>query len=147
MKTYFPSYCKKIGVALVFVAFILSFIANINDLYSGYVDGRTGISSYAERSYLEIIPIDLGERLAWISLAFSFGGFLLYLFSKEKVEDEFVQKLRFISLAKSLLYTWIVVSILLIIDGSVKLEGFYILQFQLILYMVIYNYLKKWKFK
>jgi len=51
------------------------------------------------------------------------------------------------SLAKSLLITWIIVSILLIINEGIKLEGFYILQFQLIMSVVIYNYYKKWKFR
>ena len=152
MKTFLPYYCKKIGIAFVIIAFILSIFANINDLSNGLVDGwndgwNEAQSIITEAADFTIISADLGKILTWISLSFSFGGFLLYMFSKEKIEDEFIQKLRFMSLAKSLLYTWIVASILLIINGDIKLEGFYILQFQLIIYVVIYNYYKKWKFK
>lgn len=147
MKTYLPYYCKKIGIALVIVAFILSIIANINDLCNGFMDGwNEARSTITEEANFNIISTDSSKTLTWISLSFSFSGFLLYMFSKEKMEDEFIQKLRYMSLAKSLLITWIIASILLIINGEVKLEGFYILQFQLIIYVVIYNYYKKWKF-
>ena len=129
MKTYLPYYCKKIGIALVIVAFILSIIANINDLCNGFMDGwNASQSTIKEAADFNIISTDSGKTLTWISLFLSFSGFLLYMFSKEKIEDEFIQKLRFMSLAKSLLITWIIASILLIINGEVKLEGFYILQ-------------------
>ncbi len=153
MRTYLPYFFKKIGIAFVITAFIISIIANINDLCNGWVDGRNSAHSnnhnstqVIELSDYNIISTDLGKTLTWISLSFSFSGFLLYMFSKEKIEDEFIQKLRYMSLAKSLLLTWIIASILFIINGKIKLEGFYILQFQLIIYVVIYNYYKKWKF-
>ena len=147
MKTYLPYYCKKIGVAFVIIAFILSFIANINDFCTGFREGYNESQSINEvNETIQIISDNLGKVLTWISLSISFSGFLLYMFSSEKIEDEFIQKLRYMSLAKSLLITWIIASILLIINGEVKLEGFYILQFQLIIYVVIYNYYKKWKF-
>ncbi|GET28542.1 helix-turn-helix transcriptional regulator [Prolixibacter sp. SD074] len=82
----------------------------------------------------------------WVSLSFSFAGFLLYMFSKEKVEDEFIERLRYMSLAKSLLLTWLIASVLFLTSDELQLRGFYILQFQLFLYVVIYNYYKKWKF-
>jgi predicted membrane channel-forming protein YqfA (hemolysin III family) len=96
--------------------------------------------------HYHVISEELGKTLTWVSLSFSFAGFLLYMFSKEKVEDEFIERLRYMSLAKSLLITWVITSALLIIHGELQLEGFYILQFQLFLYVVIYNYYKKWKF-
>jgi hypothetical protein len=148
MKTYLPYFCKKIGITLVIFAFILSIIANINDLSNGFMDGwNDSQSTITDAADFKIISINSGKTITWISLSFSFSGFLLYMFSKEKIEDEFIQKIRFMSLAKSLLITWIIASILLIINGEVKLEGFYILQFQLIIYVVIYNYYNKWKFK
>ena len=150
MKTYLPYYCKKIGIALVIIAFILYLIANINDSVNGFVDGyqRYQQSSHQIEAVADfnIISTHIVKTFTWISLVFSFTGFLLYIFSREKIEDEFIRKLRYMSLEKSLLFTWIVASILFIINGSIKLEGFYILQFQLIAYVIIYNYYKKWKF-
>lgn len=147
MKTYLPYYFKKIGITLVIIAFILSIIANINDLCNGFVYGLNyDNSEITEAADFNIISNDLGKTLTWISLTLSFTGFLMYMFSQEKIEDEFIQKLRYMSLAKSLLFTWLIASLLFIINGTVKLEGFYILQFQLIIYVIIYNYYKKWKF-
>lgn len=152
MKTYLPYFFKNIGFTLVLIAIILSSIAGANDFCRGYNDASSGVEySYnnideANRSDCQIISDDLVKTLTWVSLTVSFCGFLLYMFSREKIEDEFIQKLRFMSLAQSLLLTWIVASILFLIDGDIKLEGFYILQFQLFVYVLIYNYYKKWKF-
>jgi hypothetical protein len=152
MKTYLPHYFKKIGIALVIIAFIVSAIANINNIRNGYAAGYNSAKVNIDKSQniklteSALISTELENTLTWISLSLSFSGFLLYIFSKEKIEDEFIQKLRYNSLGRSLLYTWIIATILFIINGAVKLEGFYILQFQLILYVLIYNYYKKWKF-
>lgn len=147
MKTYLPYYFKKIGISLVIIAFILSIIASINSLGNGFADGwNDAKSEITVASDFKIISSETSKTLTWISLSFSFSGFLLYMFSKEKTEDEFIQTLRYMSLAKSLIVTWIVTSILLIINSRVRLEGFYILQFQLIVYVIIFNYYKKWKF-
>ncbi len=152
MKTYLPYFFKRIGIALVLIAFMVSGIANINDICNGFEAGYSSAQINIEESQnikvtsYAVISTELANTLSWISLSFSFVGFLLYMFSKEKIEDEFIQKLRYNSLGSSLLYTWIIASILFIINGDVKLEGFYILQFQLILYVLIFNYYKKWKF-
>lgn len=153
MKTYFPYYFRRIGIAFVIIAIGLSFYANINDFVKGFNEGRAdaaNISEY-EREQLKqkeyhIISDASSQTFTWISLSFSFAGFLLYMFSKEKVEDEFIQKLRFMSLAKSLLITWILVSPFIIFDLRYEIGGLYILQFQLFTYVIIYNYYKKWKF-
>jgi len=152
MKTYLPYYFRRIGIVFVFVAVILSCIANVNDFLEGWHSGSSR-ALQRDRTYVKEEPVDyhvisdeLGKTLTWVSLSFSFAGFLLYMFSKEKVEDEFIERLRYMSLAKSLLITWVITSALLIIHGELQLEGFYILQFQLFLYVVIYNYYKKWKF-
>jgi len=148
MKTYLPYWCKKLGIALVFIALILSFIANINSFVTGFLDGYYDHQyNYDVNGIVDIISVDMGKTLTWVSLLFSFSGFLSYMFSREKIEDEFIERLRFLSLAKSLLVTWIYASLLYFFSNTIKLEGFYILQFQLIIYVVIYNYYKKIKFK
>ena len=149
MKTYLPYYYKKIGIAFVVIAIIISFIAGIDDFLNGYVEGYNSTqTTKAEMMSTmgDIISHNASKVLIWISLFFSFSGFLLYMLSKEKIEDELVQHLRFKSLASSLLFTWIIVAILIIINGDIRLEGLYILQFQLFAYVVIYNYYKKYKF-
>nr|WP_319398040.1 hypothetical protein [uncultured Carboxylicivirga sp.] len=147
MKSYLPYYFKRVGISLVIIAIVLSFSASVNDIIAGWQDGRMTYQNNTNiRSVINIISQESEIILTWISLIVSFSGFLCYMFSKEKEEDEFIQKLRYISLAKSLFITWIIAAILFIINGDIKLEGFYILQFQLIVYVIVYNYYKKWKF-
>jgi len=156
MKAYLPHYFKKIGITLVIFAIFLSIIGNVNELSAGIIAGYKTGARYSTVNAdpfsrvgetINIISTSLSHTLIWISLSFSFSGFLLYLFSREKIEDEFIQKLRYMSLAKSLLITWIVASFLFIINCGIELDGFYILQFQLIVYVILYNYYKEVKYK
>ncbi len=146
MKTYLPYFYKKIGIAFVLIAVVLSFAANINDLLAGFIDGWNLTDGIISKSEFNIISSEMGRILTWISLFFSFSGFLLYMFSSEKVEDEFIEQLRFKCLAKSLVFTWIIASALIIINGKLQLEGLYILQLQLFVYVVLFAYNKHWKY-
>jgi len=74
------------------------------------------------------------------------------MFSNEKVEDEFIQNLRYKSLAKSLIFTWIIYGLVYIlketyhperIDLQWNTDGLYVLQFQLFMYVIIYHRMKK----
>ena len=89
-------------------------------------------------TYVEIISPGTANTLNWISIVFSMSGFLMYIFSSEKTEDEFIQKLRYQSLEKSLLITWLV-ALLFFIFRQVEFEAFYILQIQLIAYVFIFH--------
>ncbi len=147
MKTYFPFCCKRAGTIIVLIAILFSMAAGINSFEKGYVEGYNagmGINNTKKGSatYEEIISPELSNTLNWISITLSFGGFLLYIFSKEKIEDEFLQKLRYMSLEKSLIFTWIFALILLLINRSANFKVFYILQLQLIAYVLIYHYYK-----
>ncbi len=150
MKTYLPYCCKRVGVIIVFVAISVSFAAGINSFEKGYVKGynfsqsidNTNVGPIGSLIYKEIISPELSNTLNWISITLSFGGFLLYIFSKEKIEDEFLQKLRYMSLEKSLILTWLFALIFLIVNRSADFKVFYILQLQLIAYVLIYHHYK-----
>lgn len=149
MKTYLPYCCKRVGVIIVFVAIAVSFAAGINSIEKGYVKGynfsqsigNTNVGTISPLIYKEIISPELSSTLNWISITLSFSGFLMYIFSREKTEDEFIQKLRYQSLEKSLLITWFV-ALLFFIFKQVDFEAFYILQIQLIAYVFIFHHYK-----
>jgi hypothetical protein len=147
MKSYLPYYFKHLAFILIALAFVLSILGNLNDSTAAFKAGwnHEPITS-TNKYYTEIITSATENTLITLSLICSFCGFLMYMFSKEKDEDEFIQQLRYTSLAKSLLFTWILASILFLINGDIKMEGFYILQFHLIAYTLVYNYYKKMKF-
>jgi amino acid permease len=149
MKTYLPYSFKKIGIIVVLVAIVLSFIAGINSFEKGAVEGGNFAQSINQSiniknvplTYQRIISPKLANTLNWISIILSFSGFLMYIFSSEKTEDEFIRKLRYQSLEKSLLITWLV-ALLFFIFKQVEFEAFYILQIQLIAYVFIFHHYK-----
>jgi amino acid permease len=147
MKTYLPYHFKKIGIIVVLLGIVLSFVAGINDMEKGFIEGYNSASgidnptSYNQEStktYKQILPQKLVKTLNWVSIVVSFSGFLLYIFSSEKTEDEFIQRLRYQSLEKSLIITW-VVALLFFIFRQVEFEAFYVLQIQMIAYVIIFH--------
>lgn len=158
MKTYFPYYFKKIGIFLVIASIVFSFLSSLHTAFEGFEAGRTSASIDGEQKIeLKADPFSVKTRknLRWIGLTLSFSGLIVYMFSREKIEDEFIQNLRYKSLIKSLIITWIIYGIVYALKGNLNPErielhwhtdGLYVLQFQLFMYVIIYNYYKKWKF-
>ncbi len=149
MKTYLPYSFKKVGIIVVLIAIVLSFIAGANEIEKGYIEGynsgnsiNTSINTEeVPLTYKEIISPNTANTFNWISIVFSISGFLLYIFSSEKTEDEFIRKLRYQSLEKSLIITWFV-ALLFFIFKQVEFQAFYILQIQLLTYVFIFHYYK-----
>jgi len=150
MKTYLPYQFKKIGIIIVLLGIVLSFAAGANDMEKGFVDGYnwasvidspTNYNIGLTRSYKQILSPKLANTLNWISMVVSFSGFLLYIFSREKIEDEFIRKLRYQSMEKSLIISWLV-ALGFFVFRQVEFEAFYILQVQLITYVIIFHHYK-----
>ncbi|WP_461638007.1 hypothetical protein [Labilibaculum euxinus] len=149
MKTYFPHYFKRIGVLFVFIAVILSCIGGVDDFRRGFEAGNNNqVPNYSQVQDDFKPYFTKEEAQLWIygSLFLSIAGFVLYLFSKEKIEDEFYQLLRSKSLTQALLLTWLFIGILYALAPDLKPEGFYILQLHLIFYAVMYGYNKNYKY-
>lgn len=154
MKTYFPYYFKRIGVLFVFIAIGLSFYGGIDNNQKSFIEGW----NHAEYGSFEKLPSDMQakftpyfeneEEKPWLyaSLILSIAGFVLYLFSKEKVEDEFYQQLRAKCLTQALLFTWLITGFICIVLPTYELDGFYILQLHLILYTLLYVYNKQYEY-
>jgi hypothetical protein len=148
MKTYFPNFYKKIGITLVFVAYILTIIGGIDDGSKSMNEdwNKQHPSEQIDLNKYDVISTETSKILTWISMLCSFSGFFIYMFSKEKVEDEFIQQLRFECLAKSFFITWIAVMILIFISGKIQIHGLFIFQFQLIVYVILLTYKKHVKY-
>jgi len=158
MKTYFPYYFKKIGIFLVVISIVLSFLSGLHTHVESIEDGWNSATNDGEEQLdLKVDPFSVKARksLRWIGLTLSFSGLIIYMFSSEKIEDEFIQNLRYKSLTNSLIITWIIYGFIYLIKDNFNPEkielqwqtdGLYVLQTQLILYVIIYNYYKKWKF-
>ena len=79
-----PNWFKKVGLIMFFVG---SIIGGGDDFY----DGLTGAPYNSEVGKFSMF---LGENLIHIFYILSFIGLLIYMLSKEKVEDEYIDKLR-----------------------------------------------------
>lgn len=158
MKAYFPYYFRKFGIALVLISIVISMIGGINDFEKGFVMGQNFIQGKLPGEYLnkyvdenhtkpmhyeEIISSRISRTLTWIGASLSFIGFLLYMFSREKTEDELIRKLRYKSLEKSLIITWVAAFIFLLFKNKVNLDAYSILQLQFFAYVFIYLYYKE----
>jgi len=65
----------------------------------------------------------------------------MYIFAKEKVEDEYMQLLRVKALTWSIVLTWLAVIFTMVFIAP--LEGLYVLQFQLVAFLGTFAYLKR----
>ncbi|WP_372753623.1 hypothetical protein [Labilibaculum sp.] len=153
MKTYFPNYFKRIGILFVFIAIVLSFIGGADDFRRGFNEGYDASKTQRDPNYTherdEFKPYFTKEEanaFTYSSLFLSIVGFVLYLFSKEKIEDEFYQLLRSKSLIQALLFTWLFVGVFYVFGPDFRPEGFHILQLHLIFYILIFIYNKKYRY-
>ena len=149
MKTYLPHYFKRIGILLVLAAMILSITGGIDDIRKGFVEGWTNGSNQSQGLYGESVieaptlkpylSKEESDMYANISLLFSITGFFLYLFAKEKIDDEFMQHLRLKSMLQAFIVSWIIYGLAKIFSSIIPMDGIYILQMQLIVYVILFR--------
>ncbi len=152
MKTFLPYYVKKIGITIFFISFLVSFTGNIDESTIKYNE------VYQQRRIeldLDINPNELStllltdyQRVFLKRLGFilALSGLLLYSFSREKIDDEFLVKLRANALLKSFIVSWLIFAVVMLIKGSTKANLLGILQIQMLIYVIIYAYTKKIKY-
>ena len=91
MKTQiFPNWCKKLGLTL-FIVF--SFISGFDDFIEGFNSGF----NYGKDLHIantNVFKSYFGENLLHYFSVISIIGMLIYMLSKEKIEDDYISKLR-----------------------------------------------------
>jgi uncharacterized membrane protein len=163
MKTYLPYFVRKIGILIFVIGATISFIGDIDDFVTsfqaGYKSGRT-IYNDGERNR-DITPeLLMQERIEnneliftpeeqhkWTLLGFliSLTGIMLYIFSKEKVEDEFASHLRGKSMLISVGITWLIFLLFKLPNWNTEISALSILQIQMIVFVIVYAYQRKWE--
>jgi len=92
MKTQIlPNWCKKLGVAM-FIVF--SFISGGDDFLNGFYDGFNRLPHNSETSNSVLFLNYFSEPILHLFSIISMLGVLIYILSKEKIEDDYIQKLR-----------------------------------------------------
>jgi hypothetical protein len=141
-----PNWCKKLG----FLVFIISMIINATFIESrkSFLEGYyAGLGE--EKELLILKPILFEKVLGTQSLHFFsiliIIGLITYMFSGEKVEDDYIDKLRLASFQLTSLIGLAVLIILYIVFKTLKLELDYFVLIFLISYLNIFA-LKKRQF-
>jgi uncharacterized membrane protein YidH (DUF202 family) len=126
-----PYYFKWIGIGLL----ILSFVFGIDDFLLGF----TGAFLNGPPKYNQIFP-DIFPQISDFILLI---GLLTYLVSKNKREDEFIQKIRYESAYIVLITTILGILLLYITNPDIKLSASYLLAFQMVFYLVVKFFRKR----
>lgn len=143
MKTQIlPNWCKKLGLILFIIASLLNGSLNfINNSINKY--GLSGINSseLGEQSNNEIF----GLLNAFTGGALSYGidflaivSILIYMISKEKVEDDYINKLRLESFQLTFIIGLITTIVVYILDKNLKLTLDYFIFPLLWSYIIIF---------
>lgn len=123
-----PYIFKRIGLFLFILCILGQFLMGVFDPHQS--DDLSGFPTY------------WGTTLEIISLI----GIILYLISKEKVEDELVQKIRLEAMSASFLITVGVLLLLYLINytqGGIEANTVGMFYLQLFLFLIIYRYKKR----
>ena len=140
MKTQIlPNWCKKLGVALFI---IFSFISGGDDFINGFYDGFNGLPSNPNSSDSVLFLNYFSESVLHLFSIISMLGVLIYILSKEKVEDDYIQKLRLDSFQLTAIIGLVASILLYSFSKNIKLTLDYYIFLFIWCYLIIF-FIKK----
>ncbi len=148
MKIYIlPNWFKKIGLTFFIVASLLNgsinFLNSSNKLYSidaplpGINVNELGIDS-ASNGFKGLINAFTGGALPYIINILAIIGIFVYIVSREKVEDDFINKLRLESFQLTTIIGLMVATVFYIVAGETKFTLDYFIFPLLWSYLIIF---------
>ncbi|CAM1350676.1 hypothetical protein [Tenacibaculum insulae] len=120
-----PNWCKKLGLFLFLAGASVS-------MYEGFMKGVTATTINSEE--YDSIKNYLGENMIHFLEIISILGMMIYVFSKEKIEDDYIDKLRLESYQITSLIGLSITILLYAISKDIKLT----LDYFIILYLWVY---------
>lgn len=139
-----PNWCKKLGVFLFLLGFIST--CSISEARKSYLEGYY---SYENKQIKipEPEPIFIEQQFGKIGLhvmeVVILLGLLFYMMSKEKVEDDYINKLRLETYQIISIFGIFCTVILYIFFGNLKLSLDYFINLFLIFYLIIFAIKKR----
>ncbi len=82
-----PNWCKKVGITIFFISFLFT---GGDAFMDGFMSGLSGTSSNPHHFFKDLYGSTVMQILDILLII----GMLIYLFSKEKIEDDYVNLLR-----------------------------------------------------
>lgn len=126
-----PNWFKKIGLTVFFISF---FLGGGDSL----MDGFTGVTEGTHHYFKDLFGPFLYKAI-YISPII---GMLIYLFSKEKVEDDYIKILRLETFQISTIIALLISFVFYIFDNDLRFSLDYFLSFYLMLYLLVF-FIKK----
>ena len=120
-----PHYFKWIGIGL----FFLGMIFGIDDIQRGYLEGS---NSNSIEDFNQILPDIFSVISDYITLL----ALLLYILSKNKIEAEFAQKMRYESAFSVLVLTIVTILIIYIFNREFEINPSIFLTLQMVAYLL-----------
>ena len=129
-----PNWFKKLG-------FIIFLIGASVSMYEGFMEGLTGTPS--DSGQFDSVKNYLGEKaIHWFDIL-SILGMIIYIFSKEKVEDDYINKLRLESYQITALLGLSVTIVLYTFSEDIKLTLDYFIILFLWTYLITFAIKKR----
>jgi hypothetical protein len=140
-----PNWCKKLGLAIFIIGFITSGIKGWNSVEdcSPYQSNSVTISesSQVKKQDLEsVIPSNKNLDLDGVIVVI---GMFIYMFSKEKIEDDYINILRLESFQLTSLIGLVSVIIIYLISGNISFNIDSLTNLFLIFYLIIFAIKKR----
>lgn len=144
MKTQlFPNWCKKLGLSLFFIAFLVN--GSFNFFNSSSIQGIDikGLIEISKndggfmRDFRGLFNAFTGGASAYVDVL-AIIGMIIYLISKEKIEDDYNNKLRLETFQLTSIITLIAAMVIYIVSRDLKLTiNYFILPFTWV-YMILF---------
>ena len=135
-----PHYFKWIGITIFFTGLIIS---AIDDGRQGFINGwNDAIDDPSERIETEFNPV-FPKRISHIADYMSLFGLLFYILSKNKIEDEFIQKLRYESAFFVFTLSILILLIIYAFNDDFKVSPSDFLSLQMIAYLIVRSVKRK----
>tara|TARA_B110000908_G_C10118007_1_gene386279 strand:- start:357 stop:809 length:453 start_codon:yes stop_codon:yes gene_type:complete len=136
-----PNWCKKLGLILFIVASLLNGSLNfINNSINKYGISGINTSELGEQpnGLLTLLNAFSGGALSYGIDFFAIVAILIYMISKEKVEDDYINKLRLESFQLTFIIGLITTIVIYILDKNLKLTLDYFIFPLLWSYIIIF---------
>jgi hypothetical protein len=137
---FLPNYFKKIGL-LIFV------VAGIPSMKKGFVDGwnaSDGIPAPETFEAFTLVGMTITEPFYNILSVIGVVGLFIYLFSKEKLMDEFLTKLRLEAVQLTFIITALFMFFMMIFNSGFKVSALGLIEYQVVLFLIINKAKKLW---
>lgn len=136
-----PHYFKFIGLALYLIAMLPDGIPSFIQGFNSGLEGYEGPTMYVLDDRM-LFGIFIPKSLIVLFNTISIIGIIIYALSKDKVFDEFMQKLRFESIQIVFFLSVLVILLMYIINPDIRFDAYNLLQIQLIAFLIIHKFRK-----